>query len=63
MFYSRCVFVTSWVVHMHEEHIFVSIQDGVELQTHTHTLRERESRCGQIIKIVMTNLIFAINLI
>lgn len=24
--------VTSWVVHVHEEHIFISIQDGIELQ-------------------------------
>lgn len=36
-----CVFTrlldTSRVVHMHEEHVLIPVQDGVKLQTHKHT--------------------------
>ena len=34
-----CVCVTSRVVHVHEEHVLISIQDGVELQTHIRRQR------------------------
>lgn len=33
--FTVCVIVTSWVVHMHEEHIFITVQDGIKLQANT----------------------------
>lgn len=71
--------ITSRVVYVHEEHILISIQDGVELQTNTHTNHDKghmwvwKSRL-QIKKFknkqnkkkkpfVMTNFVIAINLV
>lgn len=36
--FTECVTVTSWVVHMHEEHIFIAVQDGIKLQANTREL-------------------------
>lgn len=35
---------TSWVVHMHEEHVLIPVQDGVKLQTHTSTESEHRGK-------------------
>lgn len=38
--------VTSWVVHVHEEHVFISIQNGIELEGIDEDVRKRLAEHG-----------------